>query len=349
MKYSNSFAVALGALITLSAGCKDATQPTPVTSQAPTPRPGPIGDYIHVANTDGSAVTLLTRGYAPRWSPDGTRLAYHGRTTNHGAGSAEIFVIDADGSRHVQLTRNTDDDLEPRWSPRGDRIAFVRKQRYGSSQLVVMNADGSNVTALTSDAMADVGSPVWSPDGRRLAFYYGTSRNSAGAIAVINEDGSGLSRLASVTIMSRPAWFPDGRIAFMNADGGISVMNADGSALMQLTSGGHDHEAVWSPDGGKIAFTRSFPTGRDFVPDEIWVMNADGTEQTKLVGDGFRPQWLPDGRHIIYSSIRQSSLGEGIAVVPLSGGAPKMLVPGGYGARLSPDGMRIIFEATSPL
>ncbi|CAN5154396.1 hypothetical protein BH24GEM2_BH24GEM2_05050 [soil metagenome] len=97
MRFSSSLPVALGALIALSAGCKDTTQPEPVsvnppTSPPPAPTPPPSDRYIYLARADGSEITLLARGRSPSWSPDGSRVAY----SSYRDGDAEIFVVNVD-------------------------------------------------------------------------------------------------------------------------------------------------------------------------------------------------------------------------------------------------------------
>jgi len=98
-----------------------------------------------------------------------------------------------------------------------------------------MNADGSSITQLTNSGNA---SPVWSPDGRKLAFTSG--RDGTNQIYVMNAaDGSNQVRITSDTGV-RPAWSPDGqKIAFSGAVGTNSevvVMNADGSNPINLTN-----------------------------------------------------------------------------------------------------------------
>ena len=61
----------------------------------------------------------------------------------------------------------------------------------------------------------------------------------------------------------------------------------------------------WSPDGRRIAFS-SFRDVRDGAPG-IYVMDADGKNQTKLTNDNYPnqwPTWSPDGRRIAFSSFR---------------------------------------------
>ncbi len=99
----------------------------------------------------------------------------------------------------------------------------------------------------------------------------------------------------------------DGTIAFHSERSGsfdVWLMNPDGSSLRQLTDDpGVDVEPAWSPDGSKIVFV----TSRD-DPDNtsLYVMNADGTDQRRLVqipgGDLIGPAWLPDGTRIAFFS-----------------------------------------------
>lgn len=191
-------------------------------------------------------------------------------------------------------------------TPPAHGLAFVRRDgQYGPTHVFAMNADGSSIHQLTSDANDDA-APVWSPDGTRVAFVRTQSgqQPQPGQIFVMNSDGTGVSRLTCLGSRDdRPAWSPDGsRIAFARSTGktsAIYVMQADGSNLHLLYQPvtAYAINLAWSPDGKRFAFGD---------PPGIAVVNADGTGFRQLTGpstiqtpDDF-PTWSPDSKSIAF-------------------------------------------------
>ena len=267
----------------------------------------------------------------------------------------ELDVINADGSGLRRLAHGS--GAAPEWSPDGRKLVFgKRPQRGGATcglagrcndEIYVINADGTGLRRLTRNAVIDEG-PVWSPDGRRIAFTRDRDRQTAN-IYVMNADGSGQRRLTP-NLRRRPwvelAWSPDWkRIAFVASAGhlgaaDIFVINADGSGLRNVTNTvTTSFDFAWSPDGRRIAYLEGDPAGAP-----LSVVNADGTGKQRLTGPlmvdlGF-PSWSPDGRTLAFTG------GSVIYTVHADGTGLRKLTHGpgwNIGPEWSPDGRQIVF------
>lgn len=106
-------------------------------------------------NADGTDLSILTEidSTSPRWSPDGKRLAFQAYVDDN----FEIFVVNADGTNPINLTKNQASDMTPSWSPDGQRISFSsdRDSTDEKGDVFVMNADGTGVLNLTQNPAED--------------------------------------------------------------------------------------------------------------------------------------------------------------------------------------------------
>jgi TolB protein len=297
------------------------------------------------AGTPSSKIAFLRAGPAP---------------TNPAAPyQLELDLINADGSglrRLAQGPWSRDDpgfNAVPDWSLDGRKFVFAKRvERRGApcrpvvrcnDEINAINADGTGLQRLTHNAVPD-GHPVWSPDGRRIAFgrwHDGPAWN----IYVMNADGSDQRKLTSTPRrQGEPAWSPDGqKIAFTAPAGHLGaadvfVINADGSGLQNVTNTvTTSFDFAWSPDGRQIAYIEFHHPGLGGL---LYVVNADGTGKRRvtrpLAVDLGVPSWSPDGRTLAFT-------GGGIYTVHADGTELRKLTGPAYGPTWSPDGRQIAF------
>jgi dipeptidyl aminopeptidase/acylaminoacyl peptidase len=218
-----------------------------------------------------------------------------------------LAFMNPDGSGITDLHVN---GFDPSVSPDGTKIAFCSLRDDQYSQIYVMNSDGSEQKRLTKVTTGDACGPVWSHDGKKIAFYAFSlphpSRNPA--IWVMDPDGTNLTKLTEHAVS--PTWSPDDRqIAFASDRIGkfqIFAMNSDGSNVRRLTNDkGEDSSPAWAPDGAAIVFV----SDRESEHPALFLMGADGSEQHRLVfskrQDFCFPAWSLDGRTIVFSSLNR--------------------------------------------
>jgi len=137
-------------------------------------------DHIYVIEVDSKKVVQVTTGdydeSAPRWSPDGKRLAFVSR---RGAdpdrdNNSDIFIVDAAaGATPKQVTTWAGPDRSPVWSPDGTQIAYLQGSEpqlyaYSQDQLAVVASTGGAPRLLTTALDRDVSDPTWARDGKSL-------------------------------------------------------------------------------------------------------------------------------------------------------------------------------------
>jgi Tol biopolymer transport system component len=110
------------------------------------------------------------------WSPVGKKIAFirknRANPDQSNPTSAEIYVVNVDGTGLTRLTTNSEEERGPAWSPDGKRIVYSCRQgiRGGNTlEICVMKVADRSVKKLTDNDVADL-SPHWSPDGKKIAF-----------------------------------------------------------------------------------------------------------------------------------------------------------------------------------
>jgi dipeptidyl aminopeptidase/acylaminoacyl peptidase len=213
-------------------------------------------DRVEIKLPDGT----LNLGPGP-WSPDGRQIAFEGFDNAHPEVTG-IYIGSADGTNLVRITQ--EGGIPADWSPDGTQVLFLRDpdgDSPGPGRLFVVNADGSGERQVTPD---EVGVQCcwgyrWSSDGSRILF-----PSDDGILWLVNSDGTDPTQL-----------FVDEK-----------VFHVRRSAITP----------TWSPDGTQVMFAMSPQSIIDESPNGLYVIDADGTGLTLVIGGNTfkrEPSWVP--------------------------------------------------------
>jgi len=315
---------------------------------------------IYVVNLDGTGLTRLTADaadFSPKFSPDGTKIAYV-NVDKDGIRWA-VYIMNADGSDKRRLSPAKEvmakitnlGDGGPVFSPDGERVAATRSINGGGEIIFFPTSGGAEelFSKIIEDAWkrerrpiptgtplwADISGPAFSADGRKIA--YRVTPNCSGSwLCIANADGSGARRLTEDgrdrtfspdgKKLAFYAWAVEGRV--------ICVINADGTGRRQLTNGDRDEGPAFSPDGKKIIY-ESGVSRRSGAGSDIFIMNADGSERqalTRTPTSEYGARFTPDGSKIVFAAyplLDDDSAEPGIYVMNADGSGRRFLVDGG--------------------
>ncbi len=175
----------------------------------------------------------------------------------------------------------------------------------GNGDIYLIDGKAKSKIKITNHADVD-GYAAWSPDGNRIAFYAKYDKRKTWSIHTMNIDGTNRKRLTH----AKNKW---------------------------------DSSPTWSPDGKKIAFARAYSDAEKNWQEEIWIMNADGSEQTQLEQlQGGGPYFMQDGRILFHSKTNTSEICiaglDGSNIIKLTNNDAEDWHP-----EVSPDGKQIVF------
>ena len=234
---------------------------------------------IHMINSDGTGERQLThtnRDSRPAFSPDGHHIVF---VSIRNGQSSEIYKLDLESGEETQLTHAWPEaapqigpgprNSHAKFSPNGEHIVFEAVRRglpRAHQEIYVMKADGTEQTRLTHTT-GSCHSPVYSPDGQKIAFVCRPSGSKKGYIHTVNADGTERTQWqASEDVQSIDAFGPDSRVLAFTArdaeksdkygqDFDIFTLNVQNGNAQRITDNtGSNRDAAFGPTARKFVF-----------------------------------------------------------------------------------------------
>lgn len=235
------------------------------------------------------------------FSPDTTKAAY---CIPEGGGYA-LYILNLATKETRRLTYG----MAPSWSPKSDKIAFYFKGSNGRYGIGIINPDGNNFKVLSA---LDDWSPVWSPDGKSIAFLSARDYVTKGTmdysnIFVIKLEPYSITQITREknTWQKNLSWSPIGKKIVYQSSKGVEIADVPPKSIKLVESADkyrldHAFKPVFSPDGRWIFFRREKGMG----------LVQHNTFQGAPI-EGSAPWWSPavdsTGKKIVFNLWSESS------------------------------------------
>ncbi len=270
------------------------------------------GDFdIYIVNPDGTGLEQLTNGPENEGpgvlSPDGKYLAYF--LAENGITSFRVLDLSTEAETILVSSALLDElgGARPAWSPDSNKIAFMKRvDRIGTDNIFAIftvDRDGSNLTQVTFPVPNTIDAHYWPAWCGSDQIYFMSNKGLHFYWEIYKVDLQNGTRSKVIPMQNRPGEYTptcsddESKMAWTRFSGfrddSLWVANADGSnpqAVPNLGQFQYTDTPDFSPDGSHIVFNYR----KDGTFGEIWTVRPDGTDVSKVVGDGafnLTPSW----------------------------------------------------------
>lgn len=241
-----------------------------------------------------------------------------------------IHLLDPITGKSKQLTIEVNGDFpwtETKWenvtknienaslSPTGKRIIVEAR-----GEIFTIPTENGDIRNITQSAGAADRRPIWSPDGKQIAWFSDKGGESY-ALYITDQEGKNTPRKIAIgesKLAWNPCWSPDNKyIAFVDNALRIEVIEVGSGKITHADIGGANIERSnmslsWSPDSKWLAYTKSAPN--NFRRITVWSLETGkATPITDPMADAITPAWDLDGHYLYFLASTNKALGSGWA------------------------------------
>ena len=277
-------------------------------------------------------VQLAERGFLPAWSPDGTSVAFLRRKDS----AYELAVVNGNGANERTLASgvfssgystspyNCTDVQVFAWASDGSRIAYASKES-GAANMWFADSRGGAAVMVTDnvDPAVSLSCPVWSPDGKRLAFNFAKRSDDIAGLRYLDSESKRVTDVYETKGASRLiGWTPDGSgliVAERERTSGSGLppetilkrigVDTHAETVLATLKNAYFYNIFVSDDRKFIAYA-----ARNDDKDDLWLIPSAGGAARKLTANNdkglyySRLAWLHDGSAIVFGKQTRFSL-----------------------------------------
>ena len=291
------------------------------TNASPHLTPNLSESSIAVKSLDNASPPLVLKGHNPRWTPDSRHVVFmrwHKEEQKY-----QYWLVNRVSREEKQLTKDgvsspsfgrlpiNRNETGKNWSPDATRLVYLDSKKQNIWMASVQSSETFNLTNNTNTNLRYF-PPIWSPDGKHIAFLSMEKAEVPKWRVWLNEQGKTKEIYSGAAELRLLGWSASGNELLLAMTDGLmkaspleikilGISETGGSRVLTVFRNTYASSITLSADGKMLAFS-----SRRYEKDNIWIAAASGGEEKKITTNGHSrtfygsPAWSPDGKTIFF-------------------------------------------------